>query len=842
MQKEVSQNKNIKNIYEAIRETHSLIAYCENNGIHFMRIGRSYRTNSPFTNAINAFSIDFSTPDFWHDFSVVDMPNHGDVLELCALLEHHGDKKEAIRQLAPEGYRANIDRYIHDRQEEQEKVQRSHEALKNYPNYIQYLHDRGIDDAQIERLKIGVDVISNSYARLLIPRFNFDGIEALYHKTRRMPDKNGLENPNEEKYKGAYMAVSTFLRNVPLGLQTLRKGGKFLVLCEGDFDTLNFEINGFAVLGSGGGVFSHDTWPLIVSNTENFDEIVLAFDNDDAGKSYTRTIAENLFERNIPFRVVSLPDNCKDVNDFYRTGGNLHELVDDATPGLEFLAMQFIPSEGFDNLSRGKKHTLQENLKSFMIKAKRAGVDDADLVSLCSLLAMTMPKKWLDTVLKIAHKGQSEADIVEAICNSHTLLFNEKTGFYEYNNNAGIWERKDDTVIGSYVREYLGATASTKSIFAVTEHLKRATVSYAPINEFNRLPLFAFKNGTLHYLGEGKSNADLFKEASPSDFVTSRRAFDFDVNATCPEWEKAVRIIFAGDEKRIMCFQEFCGYALLPHCKFHKALYLYGKGRNGKSTLLNVIRALFGDENSTSLEPTEFADRFSLIDLKDSIVNICTDAKNYDLTGAEANLKKAIAGEPIRACFKQKDFITFKPRAKILFACNHELATKDKTDSMTERFLLIDCPVHFVDNPTDESNEVKKDLDIEQKLMQELPGIFNWCVEGAKRLIKQKQFTLTDEQSRITHAFQSPTDSVLDFVTQFSTEVYDVDGNGRKVTRGEVYACYLDFCEATGHEKPIDVSRFHNVFRKALADNHILYNEKQIRGGTRYYDFLPLQA
>ena len=194
----------------------------------------------------------------------------------------------------------------------------------------------------------------------------------------------------------------------------------------------------------------------------------------------------------------------------------------------------FIPSEGFDNLSRGKKHTLQENLKSFLLKAKIAGVDDADLVSLCTLLTMAMPEKWIDTVLKLAHKGHSEVEIVQTICNSHTLLFNEKTGFYEYNHNAGIWERQDDTVIGSYVCAFLGATANSKSIFAVTEHLKRAVVSNAPINEFNRLPLFAFRNGTLHYHGEGKSTSDLFKAASPSDYVTSRRAFDFDVNATCP--------------------------------------------------------------------------------------------------------------------------------------------------------------------------------------------------------------------------------------------------------------------------------------------------------------------
>ena len=72
---------------------------------------------------------------------------------------------------------------------------------------------------------------------------------------------------------------------------------------------------------------------------------------------------------------------------------------------------------------------------------------------------------------------------------------------------------------------------------------------------------------------------------------------------------------------------------------------------------------------------------------------------------------------------------------------------------------------------------------------------------------------------------------------QFSTEIYDVDGNGKKLTRGDVYACYLDFCDVSGIQKPVDVSRFHNVFKKALADNHIQFREKQTHEGIRFYVF-----
>lgn len=835
-----------RDIFTVIRETHPLSEYCENNGIHFLSIGTTYRARSPFTDALNAFSVNKSNPDIWHDFSVTDKPNHGDVVELCALLEHDGDIRAALMQLAPEGYSRKIDKGIKEKQAEQEHIARAHTILldNKYPtisHYAEYLHSRGVDDAQIRRAKLGVSVEGGSF-RLLIPRFNYDGVEVLYHKTRRMPDSEGHEIDTEPRYKNAYIGSNSFLRYVPLGLQTLSKQGRFLVLCEGDFDTLNFEREGFAVLGSGGGVFNHDAWPDILSNAENFNEVVLAFDNDEAGASYTLTVARNLFQHRIPFRVISLPEHCKDVNDFYRAGGNLQALIDDATPGFEYLALSFVPAGGFNSLTRGKKRALQENLKDFLIQAKYRGADNSDIVALCLSVsdAGAIPQAWLAEVFEQVKKGQPEAEIVEVIRQQHTLLFNERTGFCEYNADAGIWARIDDTVIGEYIRAYLGSTSNARKIHAVIDHLKIAVVSDAPVTKFNRMPLFAFRNGTLHYNGEGNTILDLLKPASPDDFTTSRKSFDFDPKATCPEWERAVDLCMAGDDKRVMCFQEYCGYALLPHCKYHKALYMRGAGRNGKSTLLNVIRALFGDDNTTCLEPSDFASAFSLIHLKDALINICTDAKP-DITGAEANLKKAIAGEPLQACYKLKDYITFRPRAKIFFACNHDLATKDKTDSMLERFLLIDFPVHFVDNPQEGTNEAKKDLDIEAKLMQELSGVFNWCMEGARRLINQGHFTITDEQAEIARVFAANTDSVIAFLDDFKQAIDDNiaehDGRDFYLTRGQVYACYLDFCDNEGISKPLDVRVFHKLFKKALDARHIPYNVKKTHEGTRYYVF-----
>ena len=99
------------NLFELIREKHDLKKYCEDCGINLVSIGISYRANSPFTDASNAFRIDKSEPDYWYDHS---LNKGGDIVDFSALLNHNGDKRAALLELAPEGYNAKIDKYFRD--------------------------------------------------------------------------------------------------------------------------------------------------------------------------------------------------------------------------------------------------------------------------------------------------------------------------------------------------------------------------------------------------------------------------------------------------------------------------------------------------------------------------------------------------------------------------------------------------------------------------------------------------------------------------------------------------------------------------------------------------------
>src|SRR5690606_9330543 len=99
----------------------------------------------------------------------------------------------------------------------------------------------------------------------------------------------------------------------------------------------------------------------------------------------------------------------------------------------------------------------------------------------------------------------------------------------------------------------------------------------------------------------------------------------------------------------------------------------------------------------------------------------------------EERLKQISSGEPVQACYKGKDHIIFRPRAKLIFCCNGQLRASDTSDGLARRLSIIDFPCKFVDFP-DPSDPYQrtKDVQLEPKLLAELPGIFNWAYQGYK--------------------------------------------------------------------------------------------------------------
>ena len=469
-----------KSVFQAIQEKYSILEIASELNIHL----RNNRSDSIAVDGggENAFCV-YPETNRWFDFK---LGYGGDITDLVAFMKYSGDKTDALKELAPQEYRKQLDKIIADEKREQDYINLCFDTLQKQETELSrkalaYLHSRKITDETIKTQKIGFDLNSNS---VVLPFLNDDGAKARFHTGR------SLEAETDLRYKDAI--TDYFCKKCAFGRNSLNANNPVLWITEGIFDALTLIQSGFSVLCKCGGGSKNIT-AEILNICKDYEKIILAFDRDSTGEKYNREFAKSLFERRIQFEVVELQNGVKDINEFACKDGNIQDLIDNTLEGLEFLALSYLPN---GKVTKKSERNSRSDLKKFFIDALRNGADNADIATLSNILAKKgVEKNFLDAVIKKAENGESESEIVSKLTEKYTLLFHEKTGFYVYQND-GIWHAQTETAIGSHVRDYLGYTATTRKINSVVNHMSKAVNSNIPIEQFNKKSLFVFQNGT----------------------------------------------------------------------------------------------------------------------------------------------------------------------------------------------------------------------------------------------------------------------------------------------------------------------------------------------------------
>ena len=296
--------------------------------------------------------------------------------------------------------------------------------------------------------------------------------------------------------------------------------------------------------------------------------------------------------------------------------------------------------------------------------------------------------------------------------------------------------------------------------------------------------------------------------------------YNYDPEALCPKWEKFISEIMAEREPSIKLLQEMTGYILFNSCKLQKAFFLCGEGANGKSVFLNVISAVFDEANVSNVEMSSLVEPFQLISLMNSLVNISTET-NSNVKGAESLFKQIVAGDKVNGCYKNKDFVEFRPRCVMISACNEYIKSRDTTNGFLRRIQFIDFPRKFEGENADRN--------LESKLKTELPGIFNWAYEGYKRLKQQDYFTETQTQDEMMNEFIQQSNPVAVFIEEC---LEDEDGI---VERSELYRKYTDWAKEAGHEAQ-SRTKFIQTFRRTIKQlmPHVTEGKTS---SMRFFDF-----
>ncbi|HHB90061.1 MAG TPA: hypothetical protein ENK60_01990 [Anaerolineae bacterium] len=162
-----------------------------------------------------------------------------------------------------------------------------------------------------------------------------------------------------------------------------------------------------------------------------------------------------------------------------------------------------------------------------------------------------------------------------------------------------------------------------------------------------------------------------------------------------------------------------------------------------------------------------------------------------------ATVQMVTGGGPItaRPAFAARP-ITFRPSHLFILSANFRPQAESDYIALWDRIQLLPFEVRFVDDPKE--GERRKDPELKDKLLEELPGILAWAVRGFMDFIARGQrLDPPDSVKLATEAYRRENDTVARFIEEAC-----IVEDGARVRAQEIHNAYLAWCEEEG-EKPI---------------------------------------
>lgn len=273
----------------------------------------------------------------------------------------------------------------------------------------------------------------------------------------------------------------------------------------------------------------------------------------------------------------------------------------------------------------------------------------------------------------------------------------------------------------------------------------------------------------------------------------------------CPKWQAALSQ-WISDPLAIREAQKFAGYCLTRETRYEKMLILFGPGGDGKSTFMNILRELVGQDNCSHIPMGRLEDQFYLSRLVDKLINMSTEIESKAMQSQE--IKAIVSGDPISASFKNQTPFDFVPFCKLVYSTNRLPKVLDNSDGWFRKIMIIKFEGQFVRSGT-------ADIFLKDELIKELPGIFAWALAGLD-LLRKEGFRESQSMAETLKDYKKINNNVLYFVEKH----VEADPAG-KVVKSALYEEYAKRCRSwnllpTG--EPFFVKEFARLLRDAGID------------------------
>jgi putative DNA primase/helicase len=355
-------------------------------------------------------------------------------------------------------------------------------------------------------------------------------------------------------------------------------------------------------------------------------------------------------------------------------------------------------------------------------------------------------------------------------------LYRYNDGIYEPNAEMFIWK-----ILGTLFDR---KEVSTNLVNEVIAHVKRPILA--------KRDIFVEHNPHI-VLANGMFNLDpdkwKFEDFTPEYKSLNKLPVEYHKEADCPNFKQFINQILAPED--VQGVQEELGAILIKQYLTKKLSIYVGETDTGKTTLISVFTALFGEENLAHVPIQRLAakDRFSMAELHGRVANIVDDLSR-DVVHTTGVIKQLTGQSPIMAEKKFQAPFKFVNYAYMIFACNAIPMVEGDDDAFFNRVIIRNFNKRFGGNSKPNRNLIN-DL----TTPEELSGILNWALEGLKRL-RDNGWNFTNTQT-------------LDA----TREEY--------IRKSDPIASFVKDCIEEDSESWITKEELYNSFREYSSKNHI---------------------
>lgn len=374
-------------------------------------------------------------------------------------------------------------------------------------------------------------------------------------------------------------------------------------------------------------------------------------------------------------------------------------------------------------------------------------------------------------------------------------------------SDAGVWKQQDDRLVKQRVQrtiEMEGLPVNSTLVNGVSEVLK--TEIFKDDHRFNlgHPETINAVNGQIVPDGDGWR----LEPHCKAHYRTTQIPIEFDPTARAPRWARFLTEIFRDDEdqaEKADALMEMMGYTLMSHARHELFALMIGSGGNGKSVVLSVLEALCGPENVAGVQPSNFDRSFQRAHLDQKLANIVTEIKQGEVI-ADAELKGIVSGEKSTVEHKFQDPFDMHPFATCWFGTNHMPHTRDFSDALFRRALILTFNRQFTDR--------EKDPLLKETLLDELPGILNMAL-AAYRKAATVGFSKPVSSEEAKHEWRLEADQVAMFVEDCCSR-----RAGAKELASDLFSAYQDWASKQGVKQTMSAKGLRDRLTKLGFGKH----------------------